>query len=566
MPNLSRPLTWSDVAYAFDDGINIVGLAGPDGSIYPLGRSYLSWEDAIVDLTPTIYFDSTASTSTNAGTLANPYNSLTTLASVMTGSKGGTVLGIKRGTVTRLTSTLLFDGLYGLYYAPVVIVPYGTGDPPVLNGAAVLTGWTDTGVGGVYSKDVTSQIASMPEPAVWEDQTRLWKAASLAALQGGATGYYFYDSGTKTLYVKPSGNPNTSVSIEMALVEIVLDISYGNVADTGYITVSGIDVRGACSNSALRIAPKAIGSITTASNITVCGVKVGMSGRDAANGTNDGLLINGPSDTVRLSGLVVRGVYGWDCLNNAVEINGASGAIVEYVESHDCCGKNVEFFASVSTSIVRYCRGYDHTEANIVTFSVNSAAFWVAAYALTSGVGAGTSGADATKSLTNTFHHNLYDNIKTNGLLLDAGSGHKVHHNTFASSTATAASYNRFNNGLTGVEFSNNLTILRAAVPAMWVRTGVTNFTGDGNCYVFQAATTNKFYTDNTTAQTTLATWASAMSADANARIVALPTVSSDIADDVLPQIRSTGVTGLGYSRDQIGDAMDYPPVAGCFA
>lgn len=527
------------------------------GLDYPQWRP---WTDYILEQTPTIYFDPSASTSTNAGTLANPYNSVATLASVMTGNKAGTVLGIKRGTTTNLTSTLLFDGLYGTYYAPVTIVPYGDTalDAPIITGAKTLSGWADQG-GGIWSRNITTEIGSLPGVAAWDNGSRLWKMASLVNLQAAGTGYYYYDTGSKTLYVKPAIDPS---AITLAVVEIALDISYGDVADTGYIVVSGLDIRGACSNSALRIAPKAITTITSASNITVSGVKVGMSGRDESSGTNDGILVNGPSDTVRLSGLVVRGAYVYDCLNNAVEINGAIGPVMEFVESHACCGKMVEFYSSVSSAQVRYNRGLDHTEVKLLTLAVNSCGFWVAAFALTTGVGSGTSSADSTKSLNNAFHHNLFDNIKTNGLLLDAGSGHTVYQNTWACPSTSAASYLRFNSGLTGCVFSNNLVILRAAVPAIWRRTGVTGLTGDGNVYAFQAATTNKFYSDNSTAHTTLAAWIAAASMDTNSRLVALPTVG-DVRSAVMPEIRSTGVSGLGYVRDQIGVAHSSPPSPG---
>ena len=146
--------------------------------------------------------------------------------------------------------------------------------------------------------------------------------------------------------------------------------------------------------------------------------------------------------------------------------------------------------------------------------------------------------------------------------MLDAGSGHKVHHNTFASPTTSAASYLRFNSGLTGCEFSNNLTVLRAAVPALWRRTGVTGLTGDGNVYAFMQVTANKFYSDNATSQSTLPAWVTASSMDTNSRLVALPAISDiELAD--LPQIRSTGVVGLPYICDQIGRSVAYPPTPG---
>ncbi len=563
--SIAYTLAGNPLVRAVTDAVTgISSLSAGGASIRNLQKYFPLWSEFSLSATPTIYFDPDAA-GTNAGTLANPYNSVTTLAAVMTGNKAGTVLGIKRGTTTTLTKTLVFSGIYGTYNAPVAIVPYGdtTLAPPIISGLRTLTGWADTGVGGVWSKDITTEIGTLSHPACWESGARLWGQTDLATLQAGGTGYYWYDSGPKVLYIKPAASPNTSAVVQIAAVDTVLDISYGDVADTGHITISGIEFKGAGGYAALRIAPSGIGSITAASNIVVSGVKLGMVGRDINSGTNDGLLFNGPSDTTRFSGAVVRGAYIYDCLNNAVEANGHSGAVVEYIESHDCCGKVVEYYASVSSSVMRYCRGYNHTEAKLKTLATSSCGFWIAGFKLTSGVGNGTNSADTTVSLSNRFNHNLFDGIKSNGLLLDAGSGHLVHHNTWACPSTSVASYIRFNSGLTGCEFSNNLVILRAAVPAVWRRTGVTGLTGDGNAYVFQSAVTNKFYSDNATPQTTIAAWRVATSIDTNSKIIGLPVIGSDVANELVHAVKGVGVTGLGYIRDQMGVAIDYPPSVG---
>jgi parallel beta-helix repeat protein len=171
------------------------------------------------------YVDSGSGNDNNNGTtISTPWKTLKKVSS-SSFSPGDQIL-LKRGSTWREQLNVPSSGAPG---QPIVIGAYGSGSPPLINGADLVENWSlDTGY--IYQ----APILWAPSH-VWSHSVLLTKVSSLEALT--AAGEWFYSSGT--LYVWTPGNESPAAHpLEADRRARAIDI-----ASRSYITIDDISMK-----------------------------------------------------------------------------------------------------------------------------------------------------------------------------------------------------------------------------------------------------------------------------------------------------------------------------------
>jgi parallel beta-helix repeat protein len=146
----------------------------------------------------TYYLDATGGNDFNDG--MSPVSAWRTISKVNSASfnPGDSIL-FKRGEVWREQLKVPSSGSEG---NPITFGAYGEGEKPIINGAEVVTGWTQYS-GGIYSASI-----SWTTNQVFEDGKRLQKSDSLSVMSNGT---WYLDDPADTLYVWcfDDSNPST---------------------------------------------------------------------------------------------------------------------------------------------------------------------------------------------------------------------------------------------------------------------------------------------------------------------------------------------------------------------
>jgi hypothetical protein len=383
---------------------------------------------------PTLFFDPSATTSSNRGTYYQPYNTQTAVQAVVSGFMPDQVLGIKRGTKLRGTGA---NGLAlrvaGSSTAPFRIVPYGDAEAlPIISGGAVITTWSVIDAGN----NIWQYNVGATEQDVWVNGVRAVKKAwtTNLATTALAVGEATYNSNLLYLRLESRGNPNQG-QVEIAVCEFAMSILYPNIAASGFVTVAGLEIDLA-RNAALQ-AYTIYGdtaAILSVADIKVYGCKIGRAGVDksGSNVSHDAITIKGFFDSIsgtgyRATGVHVAGNYLHKCLNNSVELSSTSGAVVEFNESSECEGHSIiEFWAENDTGCARYNWGHNSSNG-LRLLDVAGSGVLFANFST-----AGLDVFDETHLLNanNAVYFNLIESPKFNFLWASGGTGLKFQHNT----------------------------------------------------------------------------------------------------------------------------------------
>jgi len=379
---------------------------------------------------PTVFFDPSASSSIGIGTFKNPYTTQLELQYALAGNQAGQVVGIKRGTTLRVTgaSGLNFSTTYGAADRPLIFCPYGDAQNlPIITGGEIISAWAieDSGL-NIWAYPLAT------ESDAWQDDVRLWKkifsgsAVETLTTEGSST----YQSGV--LYIRPYNGENPNLGqFEIAVADFAIKISHANVAASGYLHFVGLNVKMSLDTN-LRFLPGSTTNIVTCDDISIVGCKCSAAGTDKAGQTAPCccVIIGNVSDARRITNLYIGGNYATDALNNAYEINGTSGALVEHNIGSQCGGHTViEMYASNSDVLARYNIGngastlgriYTGFGASGVYFGQRDCDTWAIE--------------TSAKNINNTVVFNLIMNCQMRNMtMLDSSayaSGHKFWHNT----------------------------------------------------------------------------------------------------------------------------------------
>lgn len=378
--------------------------------------------------TPTIYVDPSASASAGRGSYRHPYTTAAEIMARCAGNMAGQTLGFRRGTTLRHSSLII--AAMGAAGGMFTLCPYGDAqDLPIITGGAVITTWT------LYdsARNIWAYTVGSTEHDVWQSDRRLLKvtwdtdaATTLAAAAGRST----YHS--NVLYIKPYDGENPNLGqVEVSAADYAMLLAYPDVATSGYIAVCGLDIRKA-RNHALSVAAAGNGTITAASTIQVVGNR--LSGAGVDNGANlgrDGISIYGPSDSVRLSGVYVAGNYVEDCLNNACELGGTTGAVVEFNKAQSLGGNGVvELWASNDTASARYNWCDTMSTNGRVNTNLSAGGVWFANYYYDGASWGNSTDSGNTKNHDNQAYFNIIIRPRNRGMKASGGTGHAFRHNT----------------------------------------------------------------------------------------------------------------------------------------
>jgi Right handed beta helix region len=143
--------------------------------------------------------DGSAQTCASSPGAAGPFNSIANGQSAVTGDQHGNSLLLKKGE--RFHERYVMPA-YGTSAGQFTLGSYGSGADPIIDGADVVTGWTNT------SGNIWQATRPVTATQVFRNDVRGIKEASQAALTAD---YEWYQSGS-TLYIYTSTNPNTDGS------------------------------------------------------------------------------------------------------------------------------------------------------------------------------------------------------------------------------------------------------------------------------------------------------------------------------------------------------------------
>lgn len=175
----------------------------------------------------TYYVDSVNGKDSNPGTLSAPWKTIAR-ANAATLTPGQSV-GFKRGGMWRETLAMRQSGTAA---APIVFGAYGTGSQPIITGSDIVSGFVADPTAGVWD----APVATAPT-AVWIDGIALQPPVGSKA---GLTSQnkWFWQSGT--LYIYSSSNPSSGHTVEAAVRTNAIYVNRVN-----YITLADMEVRNA---------------------------------------------------------------------------------------------------------------------------------------------------------------------------------------------------------------------------------------------------------------------------------------------------------------------------------
>lgn len=352
-----------------------------------------------LDITPTKFFDPTATSGSNAGTFANPYftySALSTYLNALTATTGpGVIVGFKRGTTARPTvaGTMVSTAGCGAKGKPLILCAYGDGAAaPILDGKAIFTDWVSEG-NGIYSRVFTF------ESEIYQSERRLYKmygnavpgngvgdintatpthttkAQVLTALaaagpgicycilqNAGVTGAVIY---THFIYPYAGENPNLG-QVTGAITGIMFNFNLAENTNKGNIIVDGIHIRGTRGNSVKIFMPTGagVGTIVQGSNIFATNNIFGQAGASALYGSGGGnsfplfcgFTLDGGNNLSRCDNVEVSGNYIYSILHNATEFSACKNARIRYNQTDDVIRASCELYGSNNSIEVSYNR------------------------------------------------------------------------------------------------------------------------------------------------------------------------------------------------------------------
>ena len=447
--------------------LSAVGIYPAIGPEFTAARNELSrWISAHSDLTPTKFFDPTATSSSGAGTLQNPYYTRAQINAAITGDMSNQILGAKRGTTTNFE--LVINGVYSSSSArPFIIAPYGnSGELPIFDAGFVVNSWAlYSGSSKIYSyaqgatpcqvwQKVSSELELRFEWLTFSSGTLAQKIAVLEAI---GVGYCFWDN--NIFYCTPydTGAVNSSSMYASSANGggsggNALSITYSNVAATGNIIVTGLAARHT-RDSAIQISSAAGSNVTSVGQISVVGCDARNCGTPfhsglANVGGSDAIVIygvpsNGSSQSV-LAPIQIRGNYSEDTGNNAHEVGFVDTGVIEFNVSKDSYGNgHAELYATCRNITTRFNKArfdqrnskpaYTNGAAALGTQRYFGTLFWQAGYDRTNYAAATTpTNATAANTYGNKYLYNAGLDAGGDGAFKDDGcQGLEVRNNTF---------------------------------------------------------------------------------------------------------------------------------------
>lgn len=383
---------------------------------------------------PTIFFDPSSTATKSLGTFEFPYKTQSEIENVVRGNMSGEVLGFKRGTKLRVTGNLGLNlVVHGVATNPFLMCPYGDAEElPVITSAAVVN-WTLHN----RNENIWSYYVGANEQVVWRHGARLPKAEFSTTGQGALMllpGWSAFNNGTMYIRLDSGESANDGFTeVTVSRYTFLLNPDH-TVSETGNLVVCGLDIQSARNNAFLCVA-RTPGVISDIHNIHIVGCNFSGAGVDnMENLGRGGMVVYGVSDAIRVKELYVAGCYSENNLNNAYEIAGTSGALIEKNMSYNCSGHSViELWKSTDNCTVRYNWG-DLSGVNGTQNHKAGGGIWLNNFNF-------NDRGDPTNTLNTDckFVFNLATRFKWYGIWLNGGSGHVVQHNTFfADMDATA--------------------------------------------------------------------------------------------------------------------------------
>ena len=353
----------------------VAAIAGIAPVQPPRGASWLSQVGSGFDIyakgfvvTPTHFYDPTASSSLCYGTFAQPYNTPAQLMTVFAGDCRKKKLGIKRGTTSRMTAPLTITG-YGTADDPFYIVPYGDASALPIWTTDVVTARTDWSVEDgahptLYSLGA-NQTPSGNESEVWDYSSgvgvRYWKRTSKAALETAHAsnptfGFAYWDGGD--LWIIPA-NSSSLDHLEITRSDGADGTDVGiKFTGSGGIVLAGQHVR-TTTGAAGMWQPSGNGDFFQRVGCWMeeTGIDDGVG---TAGGSSAAMSYAGgvSGSTNRLTNIYDAGNYARETMNNSVECTRTDKVLIEYNYGLEIGGKSiVELYAANTNTIIRYCKG-----------------------------------------------------------------------------------------------------------------------------------------------------------------------------------------------------------------
>ncbi len=212
-------------------------------TLAPYSETVLTWSTAAV--VPTTYYVSNTGSDSNNGTSATTPWLTVAKVNATTLTAGSSVL-FQAGGLWRETLTMSQSGTSG---SPLTIGSYGTGAAPIIDGANLAT-WTN--VSGNIWRTAATTNPLMPNFSGVPGVQETTQAAVTAANE-------WYWDGSAYLYVYSTTNPATIVEIPARAFAL-------NLNGQSYITVTGIEARGAQNYGIVAQAATGFSNLTISNN------------------------------------------------------------------------------------------------------------------------------------------------------------------------------------------------------------------------------------------------------------------------------------------------------------
>lgn len=351
------------------------------------------------DVNPDFYFDPDASSSTNVGTLLNPFKTVAAVNAFFAGQAycGGLNFSFKRGSVIR--EALNLTGFLGdETTGPILFTSYGNAEAaPIIDTGTTRTDWVSIG-NGIWRCTGTSCInpvtANEVEAQVWDFGSYPARRYFGASNNGGGTanftveatataalllkgaGYQTYAvvSGNLYTYIMPydGANPNLGQTIMYSSWYTANFKYYNDGTRGGYFSVCGLEFRGGryagvvSQDSSAAYGGSNIGNVSFVNNsmqYAGCDCVLNSSQNDGA-GSSSGCSITGATNPTTGAGsahfrnMLFQGNYISDCLNNAFEVASVNGFVIQGNTAERCGGNQiVEMYGLCFNGSTRYNKG-----------------------------------------------------------------------------------------------------------------------------------------------------------------------------------------------------------------
>lgn len=180
------------------------------------------------------YYVSAAGNDANAGTLASPVLTLAQVKALRLAAGGSKSIGLRRGDTWREAYDETATGLTG-----TTVGAYGVGNPPIINGAVVVSSWTKTaGRTNVYETTQTQNGSGSNRSIVLVDGLpSLTRVASIALCDSTAGSYFNADASAAASmlsYIHPTGH--TDPNSDGHVYEVTVRLAGITLGASGHLT------------------------------------------------------------------------------------------------------------------------------------------------------------------------------------------------------------------------------------------------------------------------------------------------------------------------------------------